>query len=91
MNSRVPVSIQWREQSEEFHSEETFTRVISPYGCLVVLPKSMALQQQLSLTNLATRTRTAARVVWVGTERSDGWELGLVLEHPPTDFWGLEL
>jgi hypothetical protein len=91
VNSRVPVTLEWEEAPGVSRQENTFTRVVGPFGCLLVLKENLALEQRLDVTNLATQQRTAARVVWKGSGRDDGWELGLVLERPPANFWGLDL
>src|SRR5690349_421587 len=92
LNSRVPVAIEWKKDNATAgRREEAFTRVVGPYGCLVVLPESLELEQSLRIVNLATNEANSAVIVWKGNERPDGWELGIELIHPAMDFWGLEL
>jgi hypothetical protein len=92
MNSRVPLVVEWSgDSSSEAFSEKTFTRVVGPYGCLLVLRHNLDVEQALRIVNLATNETNSAIIVWKGNERPDGWELGIELIHPGTDFWGLEL
>lgn len=91
LNSRVPVSIEWEQQGAGTVREEAFTRIISPYGCLIVLKHNLALEQRIRVVNRATQTTHPAVVVWKGPERPEGWELGIELIQAPPDFWGLEL
>jgi hypothetical protein len=91
MNSRVPVRLGWDDESGKRISVEAHTRVVNPYGCMVVLQQSLNLEQRLSLTNLISETSNAAIVVWKGNQRPDGWEYGIELVAPEMDFWGLEL
>jgi len=92
LNSRVPVAVEWqRNDATALSREEGFTRVIGPYGCLVVLRASLDVEQALRIVNLATSETNSAVIVWKGNERPDGWELGVELIHPHMDFWGLEL
>jgi PilZ domain len=91
MNSRVPVRLEWNDGSGSRISVDAHTRVINPYGCMVVLPQSLNLEHRLALTNLASNTSNAAIVVWKGNDRPDGWEYGVELVAPEMDFWGLEL
>lgn len=91
MNSRVPVIIEWNGCSGPVHFEPGFTRVVNNYGCLLVSPKEIDVQQQLRVTNLATRKSVAGVVVWKGTKRPDGWDLGIELVSPEMDFWGVDL
>jgi hypothetical protein len=91
MNSRVPVTIEWTGNSGPLHFETGFTRVVNSYGCLLVSPKEINAQQRLRLTNLASSRVAEGIVVWKGTERSDGWDLGVELIGADLDFWGVEL
>jgi len=91
MNSRVPVAIEWTGQPGPLRFETGFTRVVNNYGCLLVSPKELGLQQRLRVTNLATRQSADAVVVWKGAEQSDGWEMGVELVAADLNFWGVDL
>lgn len=91
MNSRVPVIIEWDGTGGPLHLESGFTRVVNNYGCLLVSPTEVELQQRLRLTNLSTRQAADGVVVWKGTRRPDGWDLGVELVAADLDFWGVEL
>jgi hypothetical protein len=91
MNSRVPVAIEWNGTAGPPDFEAGFTRVVNNYGCLLVSPREVDLRQKLRLTNLATRRAANAVVVWKGTKRPDGWDLGVELLAADLDFWGVEL
>lgn len=91
MNSRVPVTIEWNGKSGPLRFEEGFTRVVNCYGCLLVSPGEMELQQRLHLTNLANRRIADGVVVWKGPQRPDGWDLGVELVTADLEFWGVEL
>jgi hypothetical protein len=91
MNCRVPVTIAWGGITAGLqHFESGFTRVVNRYGCLLVSPKEIDLQQRLRVTNLTTRREAEAEVVWKGTRRPDGWDLGVKLMEAELDFWGVE-
>ena len=91
MNSRVPVRLEWNDQSGTRRGLEAHTRVVNPYGCMVVLSESFTLEHRVALINLATGSSNAAVVVWKGNPRPEGWEYGIELVAPDMDFWGLEL
>jgi hypothetical protein len=91
MNSRVQIRLEWESASSKRLSEEAHTRVVNPYGCMVILSNNLELDQRVALTNLATQTSNAAVIVWKGNPQSDGWEYGVELVAPDMDFWGLEL
>jgi hypothetical protein len=91
MNSRVPVSIEWNGRQGTLHFETGFTRVVNSYGCLLVSPRELDLQQRLRVTNLATRQSEEAVVVWKGVERPDGWDLGVEFVAADLEFWGMDL
>jgi hypothetical protein len=91
MNSRVPVRLEWNDESGKRFSVEAHTRIVNPYGCMVVLQQSLNLDHRLALTNVITHSSNAAIIVWKGNSRPDGWEYGVELVAPEMDFWGLEL
>jgi|SRR5271165_2739366 len=90
MNSRVHIRLEWESASQR-QSAEAHTRVVNPYGCMVVLSQEFEMDQRLALTNLSTDTSNAAVIVWKGNKQPEGWEYGVELVAPDTDFWGLEL
>ena len=91
MNSRVPVRLEWDDESGKRIVVEAHTRIVNPYGCMVVLQQSLNLEHRLALSNLATQSSNAAVIVWKGNARPDGWEYGVELVAPEMEFWGLEL
>jgi hypothetical protein len=91
MNSRVPVVVEWENESGEKFSERAFTRIVGPYGCMVVLPKQLEVDQRIQVTNVATGQANPALIVSKGNTGPDGCELGVELSEPPFDFWGLDL
>ena len=92
MNSRVPVRLEWDLPSGKRVKVEAHTRVINPYGCMVVLEHSLPLEHRVALTNLPMSASNAAIIVWKSEERPEGgWEYGVELVAPAMDFWGLEL
>lgn len=91
MNSRVPVTIEWRNNGGPLRFEAGFTRVVNTYGCLLVSPREIGLRERVKVTNLATREMAHGVVVWKGTERSDGWDVGVELLAADLNFWGVDL
>ena len=91
LNSTVPVAIEWEDTEGKTVRAEAQTRMVGPYGCLVILPHSLSLDQKVRLTNLATQQTAGASLVWKGKERVEGWEWGIELVEYQHDFWGLEI
>jgi len=91
LNSRVQVAVEWEAEGGRTVNEEAQTRIVGPYGCLVVLSRKLELEQRIRMTNLVTRQSSSGVVVWNGNERAEGWELGIELIDPEMGFWGLEL
>src|ERR1700722_8289891 len=80
MNSRVPISLEWDDAKGRGCSAGAHTRVVSAYGCMVVLDDDVKLEQRVALTNVATQTSNSAVIVWKGTKRPEGgWEYGVEL------------
>jgi hypothetical protein len=90
LNSQVPVAIEW-DLSGTRGRREAQTRVVGPYGCMVVLQQGLDVDQHIRLTNMVSRQSNSAVVVWRGNERAEGWELGIELINPEMNFWGLDL
>jgi len=90
VNSRVPIMVEW-DTCGETRCGEAQTRVVGPYGCLVVLPQNLEIDQRIHVTNLVSRQANPAVIVWRGNERAEGWELGIELINPEMGFWGLDL
>ena len=91
VNWHAPVTIEWNRNSGPLQFEPGFTRVVNSYGCLLVSPREIEMQQRLRLTNLATREKAEGVVVWKGAQRPDGWELGVELLGADLNFWGVEI
>ena len=90
LNSRVPIELEWDSGGETRHGE-AHTRVIGQYGCLVVTPQDLEVDQRVQLTNLVSSQSNPGVVVYRGGKRPDGWELGIELINPEMSFWGLDL
>src|SRR5260370_22280077 len=82
MNSRVPVRLGWDDASGNRVSAESHTRIVNPYGCMVVLAHSLDLEHRLALTNLISNARNAATIGWNGNQPPDGWQSGSQLRAP---------
>ena len=90
LNSRVAVAIEWNDAGQKLRAEG-YTVDISPKGCLAVIPQGFTVGQKLKLVNLINQISCEAVLVWRGHEGRTGWELGLELQKPSADFWGLDL
>jgi hypothetical protein len=90
VNSRVPVAVEW-DAGGETRRGEAQTRVVGPYGCLVVLRQNLEIDQRIQVINLVNRQANPGIIVWRGNERAEGWELGVELINPEMGFWGLDL
>ncbi len=90
VNSRVPIAVEWNAGGESVRKEAQ-TRVVGPYGCMVVLPMNLEVKQAIQLTNMVSKQTNPAVVVWRGLERTEGWELGIELINPQMGFWDFDL
>ena len=89
VNSRVPITVEWSQDGQN-HSVDGNTLDISPKGCLAVVPQEFTVGQTLRLTNRINGQVSEAVLIWRGHEGRTGWELGLELENPPAEFWGMD-
>jgi hypothetical protein len=90
VNSRVPIALEWSFGGELLRKEAQ-TRVVGPYGCMVVLPSNLEVKQTIRLTNMVNKESNPGVIVWRGLQRAEGWELGIELINPQMGFWGLDL
>jgi hypothetical protein len=89
LNSRVKILLEWTEKGET-HKVEGYTMDVSPTGCLAIVPQGFGVGQKLRLKNPVNGATAAANIIWRGHEGRTGWELGLQLESPEENFWGVE-
>jgi hypothetical protein len=89
LNSRVPLGLEWSEGGQQ-HSETGYTVDVSPKGCLAIVPQGFVVGQKLRVVNKVNGNASDAVLIWRGHEGRGGWELGLELQGPLQDFWGVE-
>ncbi len=89
LNSRVAVAVEWTDAGQSLRAEG-YTVDIGPKGCLAMVPHGFAVGQKLRLVNLTNQISCDAILIWRGHEGRAGWELGLDLQEPSPDFWGLD-
>ena len=90
LNSRVAVAVEWADAGRKLRAEG-YTVDIAPKGCMAVVPQGFEVGQRLRLVNLTNQISCEAVLIWRGHEGRAGWELGLELQEPSSDFWGLDL
>ena len=89
VNSRVPIAVEWTEGGQDCRAEGV-TMDVSVRGCMAVVPQGFAVGQKLRLVNKVNGQKCDAILAWRGHEGRTGWELGLELQAPPDEFWGVE-
>ena len=89
LNSRVAVAVEWSDAGRNLRAEG-YTVDIGAKGCLAVIPEGLAVGQRVRLVNLINKISCEAILIWRGHEGRTGWELGLELQEPSPDFWGLD-
>jgi hypothetical protein len=89
VNSRASIVIRWVEHGRPA-TLEARTIDISASGCFVVASQPILVGQRVLLTNLANGNKCEARVVRHGQQIGSSWELGIQLEKPSDEFWGLD-
>lgn len=89
LNSRINLRVEWKEHRQTF-SADGHTVDVSPKGCLAIVAQGFPLGQKMVVTNVSNGKSAEATLVWRGHEGREGWELGLELESPEADFWGIE-
>src|SRR5260370_33492560 len=72
MNCRVGVRLEWDLPSGKRINVEAHTRVVNPYGCMVVLEHDLPIEHRVGLTNVAMNASNASVIVWKSDERPEG-------------------
>ncbi len=90
LNSRVPVAVEGTDTGQPVRAEG-HTQDIGRKGCMAVLSKAFAVGERVRLVNLLNQNSCEAIVIWRGHEGPAGWELGLEMQEPFPDFWGLDI
>jgi len=90
LNSRVPVAVEGTDHGQPVRAEG-HTRDISCNGCMAVLSKGFAVGERVRLVNLLNQNSCEAIAIWRGHESPAGWEIGLEMQEPFPDFWGLDI
>jgi PilZ domain len=88
INLRVAVALEWIKDGRSLRVEG-HTGDVSSYGCLVIVPESLEVGQDVRLINLVSHKDCEATVVRQGQNSPAGWELGLHLKNPLHEFWEL--
>lgn len=89
LNSRVAVAVEWTDAGQNLRAEG-YTVDIGTKGCLAMVPHGFDVGQKLRLVNLTNQISCEAILIWRGHQGRAGWELGLELQEPSADFWGLD-
>jgi PilZ domain len=89
LNSRIDLRVEWKEHRQTL-SADGYTVDISPKGCMAIVAQGFPLGQKMVVTNVSNGKAAVATLVWRGHEGRQGWELGLELDSPAADFWGVE-
>ena len=89
VNSRVPVVLECVENGKVVRAQG-YTKDVSTKGCLAVAPHAFAVGQKIRVTNLVNQNSSDGYLIWRGHESPAGWELGIELQEPIADFWGLD-
>jgi len=89
LNSRVAVAVEWTDAGQSLRAEG-YTVDIGAKGCLGRVEHGFGVGQKLRLVNLTNQISCEAILIWRGHEGRAGWELGLELQEPCPDFWGLD-
>lgn len=91
LNSSVTVKLEWEAAEAAKAKAEAKTKIVGQYGCMLVLPQELEIDQHVHVTNMNNKQGAAGAVVWRGKKRFEGWEYGIELINPESNFWGVEL
>ena len=84
--SRVKFQVEWEEGAER-QCANGVTVDVSKSGCLAVVGAGLPLRKRVRLINPTSGRTAEAQVVWRDHE---AWDVGLELDQPDANFWGVK-
>jgi hypothetical protein len=86
---QVPVFVYGHGRGQEPFHEETISLVVNSHGALLPLSNRVRLGQELLLTNPATQSEQACRVVFLTSKRTRRIKVGVAFTDEAPTFWSL--
>jgi hypothetical protein len=83
----VPVRVYGKDIAGEPFRELTRMLSVNANGGLLALAATVQEGQTILVENRYTREEQECRVVHVGREQDDKWEVGIAFAHVAADFW----
>ncbi len=90
VRAHIARALEWQSPTGGVERAEALTRVVGPYGCLMISPHQIEPGQKVRLTKHDNQQVVIGSVVWQGKKRPEGWEIGIELECPTMDFWVMD-
>ncbi len=89
---RAPILITWTDPSGRPRSQAGETEIVNAHGALIRLPATLPVAEYLQVVHARTNESSWARVVWRDPMSSGaGVHVGIELEQPNEDFWGIHI
>jgi len=93
------LTVTWYDDKNQLHEAAGYAKVVSKYGCLLIVDATIPSETGITLFNPATLSSITARLVARGTTDTQGRQsvllelgnpFGVELDNPDPDFWGAE-
>jgi hypothetical protein len=86
----VPITVAGKNTKSQEFTEETRTLVVNAHGALIALAASVVADQQVTVSNKATRASLACRIVYLGSSQAGKVQMGIEFEKPSPAFWQID-
>jgi len=86
----VPITVSGKSLDNQSFVEETRTLVVNAHGALISLEAHVAADQQITVSNKATRQSLECRVVYVGNAQTGKSQMGIEFVKPSPIFWQID-
>ena len=86
----VPIVVTGKAIDQQEFMEEARTLVVNAHGALISLGARVVTNQEITISNKATRQTLQCRVVHVGNAQGGKTQLGVEFVRPSPTFWQID-
>ncbi len=86
----VPIVVSGKSAENQAFTEEARTLVVNAHGALIALATRVVANQEITVSNKATRKSLECRVVHVGNAQGGKLQLGIEFVKPSPTFWQID-
>ena len=86
----VPIQVTGTDKQNQKFEEETRTLVVNAHGALISLGAKVAVGQQITVSNKATRRSMNCRIAYLGNPAAGKIQMGVEFTEACPSFWQID-